>query len=284
MAYTCFKLLQEGKVAHIQLCRPEKRNSMIPEFWEELPRLIREIDQSGQTRAIVISSEGPHFTAGMDLTTFAEMGNSLGAGESEVHQEASKGLGFIQYVDYLQHTFSVLEECRVPVLAAIQGGCIGGGVDMVTACDMRYATKDAYFTIYEIVIGMTADVGTFPRILNHLPEGIVRELAYTGRKMSAEEAKSLGLVNRIYDTQEEMISSVLEIAEDIAAKAPIAVHGAKQIITYARDHSTQDSLKQIGLWNASMLNQSEIMEAMMSKQMKKEGNFAPLPPVRNKKA
>ena len=281
MTYTCFTVSDEDHVAHIQLSRPEKRNAMIAEFWSELPEIIQELDKEGTTRAIVISSTGPHFSAGMDLAAFAEMGSELGAGETEAQKAASRGLGFYQHVKNLQGSFTALEKVRIPVLAAIQGGCIGGAVDMVTACDMRYCTKNAFFTIYEIIIGMTADVGTFPRILNHLPEGVVRELAYTGRKMSADEAKSYGLVNQVFDTQDELLAETLNIARDIAAKAPIAVHGLKNIITYARDHSTDETLDYIGLWNASMLSQSEIMEAMTAQQTGNPGNFAPLP-VRKK--
>ncbi len=282
MTYTCFDVSTDNHVAHVQLCRPEKRNAMSAEFWHELPSLIRDLDKDGDTRVVVISSTGPHFTAGMDLAAFGEMGADLGAGTTDAHKQASRGLGFFQHVKDLQDSFSALEEARIPVLAAIQGGCIGGGVDMISACDMRYCSEDAFFTIYEIIIGMTADVGTFPRILNHLPEGVVRELAYTGRKMSAHEAKSFGLVNEVYKNQEELLEGVMKTAHDIAAKAPIAIHGLKDIITYSRDHNTKDSLERIGLWNASMLSQSEIMTAMAAKQTGTPGDFAPLPPLKNK--
>jgi hypothetical protein len=175
-----------------------------------------------------------------------------------------------------------LKLCRLPVLAAIQGGCIGGGVDLVTACDMRYATRDAFVTIYETKIGMTADVGTFPRIVKLIPEGLVREMAYTGRRVSAEEARDMGLVNRVYDTHEDMLAGVMEIAREIAANAPLAVHGCKRAITYARDHSTQEGLEWIGMWNASMLQNDEIMEAMTARHESRPAEFVDLPTVRNK--
>ncbi|WP_306249930.1 crotonase/enoyl-CoA hydratase family protein [Parvularcula sp. IMCC14364] len=280
MAYTCFDVSHDNGIAHIQLSRPEKRNSMILEFWDELPELVREIDKDGSTRVIVISSTGPHFTSGLDLGAFAGATTNKGAGQNEVHQQATAGLGFYQNVLRMQDCFTALEKARVPVLVAIQGGCIGGGVDMVTACDMRYCTADAFFTIYEINIGMTADVGTFPRILNHLPEGVVRELAYTGRRMSAAEAQSLGLVNSVYDDQDAMLEGVMATAREIASKPPMAIYGCKNIITYARDHSTEDTLDYIGIWNATMLQQSEIMEAMKAKQTGEPGAYAPLPPFR----
>jgi len=182
----------------------------------------------------------------------------------------------------MQDSFNALENCRLPILAAIQGGCIGGGVDLITACDMRYATADAFLTIYETKIGMTADVGTFPRIVKLMPEGVVRELAYTGRRMPAAEAQQLGLVNRVYDDHQALLAGVMEIAHEIAANAPLAVHGCKRAIQYARDHSTQEGLEWIGMWNASMLQNDEILEAMSAAQEKRSGDFADLPIIRHR--
>jgi enoyl-CoA hydratase len=201
---------------------------------------------------------------------------------TDVARRRQKGANFLNMVTIMQDSFSVLETCRLPVLAAIQGGCIGGGVDLVTACDMRYATRDAFVTIYETKIGMTADVGTFPRIVKLIPEGLVREMAYTGRRVSAEEARDMGLVNRVYDSQEDMLAGVMEIAREIAANAPLAVHGCKRAITYARDHSTQEGLEWIGMWNASMLQSDEIMEAMTARQESRPAEFVDLPSVRKK--
>jgi enoyl-CoA hydratase len=203
---------------------------------------------------------------------------------TDVARRRQKGANFLNTVSIMQDSFSALEACRLPVLAAIQGGCIGGGVDLVTACDMRYATRDAFVTIYETKIGMTADVGTFPRIVKLIPEGLVREMAYTGRRVSAEEARDMGLVNRVYDTHEDMLAGVMEIAREIAANAPLAVHGCKRAITYARDHSTQEGLEWIGMWNASMLQNDEIMEAMTARHESRPAEFVDLPTVRNKVA
>jgi len=267
-----YTIAHDGPVATITLNRPEKRNALSAEFWDDFPSVIEDIDRSGDTRAIVLASTGPHFTAGIDLAAFGNTERqSLGA---------ARGLDFMQVVDRMQRTFTVLEEARVPVIAAIQGGCIGAGVDMATACDIRLCTADAFFTIYEIEIGMTADVGTFPRILNHLPEGVVREMAYTGRRMGAEEAERRGLVNRVTADPETCLAAAQELAREIAKRAPLAVHGCKRAITYGRDHSTADALEWIRLWNASMLQQSELMEAMRAKQTKTPGQFAALPPMR----
>ena len=177
----------------------------------------------------------------------------------------------------MQKTFSVLEECRLPVLVAIQGGCIGGGVDFASACDIRYASDDAFFTIYEVNIGMTADVGTFPRLVKLIPEGIVKELAYTGRRMSAAEAKSAGLVNAVFENQETMLDEVMKVAAEIATKAPLAVYGCKRMINYSRDHNTADGLDYIGIWNASMLQPEEMMEAIAANGERRQGDFVDLP-------
>lgn len=274
MTYKCFDLTIDNNIAHIRLNRPEKRNSMIPEFWEELPAAVQKIDHESLARVIVISSTGPIFSAGIDISMLADVG---GAPDKN---RATYGPEFYATVKRLQNSFNALENCRIPVIAALQGGCIGGAVDLITACDMRYGTADSYVTIYEIKVGMTADVGTFPRILNHLPEGIVRELAYTGRKMPAAECERRGLLNGVYDNQEAMMDGVMEIAKTIAQNPPLAVYGCKHMITYGRDHSTQDALDYVGVWNMSMLLPQEMMEAMQANAQKRAGNFADLPPIK----
>jgi enoyl-CoA hydratase len=282
MSYECFDVSIDENIAHIVLNRPEKRNNMSAAFWDELPAIIRDIDEKARARVIVISSTGPHFCGGLDVGMF--MAGDVKDDSTDVTRRRQKAANFLNSVSLMQDSFSSLETCRLPVLAAIQGGCIGGGVDLVTACDMRYATRDAFMTIYETKIGMTADVGTFPRIVKLIPEGLVREMAYTGRRVSAEEARDMGLVNRVYDSHEDMLAGVMEIAREIAANAPLAVHGCKRAITYARDHSTQEGLEWIGMWNASMLQNDEILEAMSARQETRPAEFADLPNIRKKVA
>jgi enoyl-CoA hydratase len=280
MSYECFDVTIDSQVAHITLTRPEKRNSMIPSFWRDLPIIIRDIDANVKARAIVISSTGPHFSSGMDLATFAPR-----TPKDEAEARAMRirhGASFYDGARHTQESFNALEECRLPILAAVQGGCIGGGLDMVTACDMRYATEDAFFTIFEVNIGMTADVGTFPRLVKQIPEGMVREMAYTGRRLSAIEAKEVGLVNKIYPDQETMTADCLAIAEEIASKAPLAVYGCKRMINYSRDHNTADTLDYIAIWNASMMQGPEMQEAMQAKSESRPGNFTELPQLREK--
>jgi enoyl-CoA hydratase len=275
MAYECFEVEVVERVAHIRMCRPEKRNSMIRAFWRELPEIVRGIDDAAEARAIVLSSTGPHFTAGMDLAVFAEE-------DGAAVPKAVRGARLYESIQMLQETFSCLERCRVPVLAAVQGGCIGGGVDMVTACDLRYATADAFFCVQEINIGMTADVGTFPRLAKVIPDGIAREMAYTGCRLPAQRAREVGLVNEVYADQAAMLAAVIETARGIAAKAPLAVYGSKRMLNYARDHSTADGLDYIGVWNASMFQPGEMAEAFAAQRDKRQANFTDLPPRRTK--
>jgi enoyl-CoA hydratase len=279
MSYECFDVSIEEGIAHIRLSRPEKRNAMSPSFWSDLPQIVRDIDENAKARVIVISAETtddrPIFSAGIDVSMFSSGGVSGNDKNNPVH-----GADFYQNVLRLQDSFNALEDCRIPVIAAIHGGCIGGGVDLITACDMRFGTHDAFITIYEINVGMTADVGTFPRILNHMPEGVVRELAYTGRRMPADECERRGLFNATYATEAEMMEAVMAMAREIATKPPLAIYGCKRIITYSRDHSTADTLDQIAVWNMSMLIPSEMMEAMVAKGQKRPAVFADLPKVK----
>jgi len=282
MNYSCFDVSIANDVAHIVLNRPDKRNSMIHEFWDELPTIVQSIDQNSTARVIVLSSTGPHFTSGLDTSIFGSSVESSDNPEDVEKSKRQRSAKLYDTIKHMQKSFTCLEQCRIPVIAAIQGGAIGGGVDLVTACDLRYMTEDGFLSIYEINIGMTADVGTFPRITHLLPEGIVKELAYTGRRISAQEAKQHGLVNEIYTDHEAMLEATMGIARQIATKAPLAVYGSKKIINYSRDHSTADSLDYISLWNASMLQPDEISEAFAAAQEEREGDFVDLPAARQK--
>lgn len=277
MSYTCFDVTIENHIAHVVLNRPEKRNSMNADFWRQLPEIINDIDNESKARVIVISSTGPHFSAGLDLSSFQGIVDSP-SDEDREKQRLQRATAFYNNVLHMQKSFSCMEEARIPVLCCIQGGAIGGGVDLATACDIRYATEDAFLTIQETNIGMTADVGTFPRLVKLIPEGYVRELAYTGRRVSSREAKQMGLINEVYPDHESMMTAVMSIAAEIATKAPLAVYGCKRMINYARDHSTADGLDYIAIWNASQLNLEEIQEAISANAEKRPGNFAALPP------
>lgn len=284
-AYTCFNVETKDKVAHIQLKRPDAFNTMTRAFWNELPAIVNEINDEASARAIVISSTGKHFSAGMDLSVFTDGPNATGggaAGEGGARGETGRVRSNLRNeVHRLQKTFGCLDEARMPVLMAVQGGCIGGAVDLSTCADMRYATKDAFFVIQEINLAMTADVGTFPRLCHLLPQGMVRELAYSGRRLPAQKAWELGYVNELFDTQEQMLKHVLELAGEIATKSPLAVYGSKVMINYARDHSINDGLDYIATWQAGMYNPSaDMMESFKAKQEKRAPVYADLLPLR----
>jgi enoyl-CoA hydratase len=278
MTYRCFDVTIADGIAHLQMKRPDELNSMVPEFWRELPTIIEEIDVQAKARVIVISSTGKHFTAGMDLANFA--GST--AGTSLATMERGRRAANLRYhVLDIQHSFNVLDVARMPVLVAIQGGCVGGGVDLASACDCRYATEDAFFVVQEINIGMTADVGTFPRLCKLLPQGMVRELAYSGRRLPAKKALEFGLVNEIFPSQEAMLKHVMTLAKEIAEKSPLAVHGSKVMINYARDHSIADGLDYIATWQAGMYNpETDMREAMVAKKEKRAAQFGDLIPIK----
>ncbi len=275
--YECFEVTIDDNVAHIRLIRPEKRNSITTAFWEELPEIVADIDNNSKARVVVISSTGPHFCAGLDISSLGSVGEKKPSGQEEKTQ---RNAAFYHNVLHLQNSFSCLETARIPVIACIQGGAIGGGVDLAVACDMRYATEDAFLTIQETNIGMTADVGTFPRLVKLIPEGFVREMAYTGRRVDSNEANRVGLVNAVYPDQATMLEEVMKVAREIASKAPLAVYGCKKMINYARDHSTADGLDYIAIWNASMFKPEEIFEAMSANAENRQGEFASLPKIK----
>jgi enoyl-CoA hydratase len=266
-SYSTLSISIADEIAHIQLCRPKELNSMIEVFWTELPEAVRYIDEHALARVIVISAQGKHFSAGMDLTVFQNMGASF-KGEPARRAEA-----FRRHVLHLQDAFNALEEARMPVLVAAQGGIIGGAVDMISACDIRYCTDDAFFCIKETEIGMTADVGTLQRLPHLIPQGLVRELAYTGRNMMSQEALSSGLVNRVYKDQETMLNEVMKIAKTIAGHSPMAIAGCKEMINYTRDHSVNDSLNYMATWQSGMLQMPDVMEAMTAGQQKRQPVF-----------
>jgi enoyl-CoA hydratase len=274
--YECFDVDITDNIAHVVLKRGDELNTMTPAFWRELPEIVNGISDSGDARVIVISSTGRHFCAGMDLSVFT--GGGLGGGGSDVEmgrQRAGLRLGAMT----LQRSLSSLEEARMPVLAAVQGGCIGGAIDMITAADCRYATADAFFCIQEINIGMTADVGTLQRLPKLIPEGVAREWAYTGDRIPAARAQEVGLVNEVFDTHDDLLNGVMDIAGRIAKQSPLAIWGTKEMVNYTRDHSTADSLNYIATWQTGMFQPADMMEAFAAKAEKRDGEFQNLPPV-----
>ncbi|MBK8071580.1 MAG: enoyl-CoA hydratase/isomerase family protein [Ramlibacter sp.] len=270
----CFTLEHHDHIAHLVLNRPEAMNTMNPQFWRELDDTLTQLHRQGTARALVISSTGKHFSAGMALETF---GGAITMDDASPEGRAA----IADMLAELQGTFTKLETLRIPVIAAIQGGCIGGAVDMVTACCIRYATADAFFCIQEINIGMVADVGTLQRLPKLVPLGVVKELAYTGRRLPAARALGYGLVNEVFDTPEAMLAAAMQCAREIAAKPPVAIWGTKQVIHYTRDHSVDDSLRQMGWVQGAIWSNAHVREAVGAMKAKRQGEFPPLAALRN---
>jgi enoyl-CoA hydratase len=270
----CFTLTQHDHVAHLVLNRPERMNTMDPVFWRELDEALARLHAGSGARALVISSTGRHFSAGMALETFG--------GEALLDDATAQGRAAIHdLLADMQATFTRLENLRMPVIAAIHGGCIGGAVDMVTACCIRYANADAFFCIQEINIGMAADVGTLQRLPKLVPLGIAKELAYTGRRMPAARALACGLVNEVFASPEATVEAALQCAREIAAKAPVAIWATKQAIHYARDHSVDDALRQMGWIQGAAWSNANVHEAVRALKDKGTGEFPDLPPLRS---
>ena len=249
--FETLSLALADKVATVHLNRPDKANAMNAAMWRELQVCFEWLDAEPGVRVVILAGEGRHFCSGIDLGMFSNL-------VSPASDPARRAEHLRQSILAMQDNLSALEKCRKPVLAAIHSLCIGGGVDLTCCCDMRYASADASFSIREIDIGMTADVGTLQRLPHLIPQGVARELAYTGRDMNAQEARELGFVNRVFDDRDALLEGVRGVALDIAGKAPLAVRGTKEMMLYARDHSVADGLNYIATWNAGMLSQVDL--------------------------
>ena len=276
--YKCFQVDIENHIANLVLSRPNELNTMSRDFWVELGDVLEEINKNSEVRVVVMSSTGKHFCAGMDLNAFSNGVDNIPDEKKPDH--ARIGEAVYRVAKELQEYISTLEKIRVPVIAAIHGGCIGGAVDLVTACDIRLASDDAFFCIQEINIGMAADVGTLQRLPKIIPDSKMREMAYTGRRMYAGEAKETGLVSDTYKSQEDMLKAANSLAKEIAAKSPVAIYGLKAVMNYSRDHSVSESLEYNALWSGAMLSQKDMTEAMTANIEKREASFNDLVDVK----
>ena len=260
---------REGGVAHVELDRPGKFNAMDGEMFGAIGDAFRSLGSDSKVRAILLSGRGRHFTAGLDLhyasSQFPPSDDPGRAAEAR-----------LRHIGWLQDAFTAAEEARPPVIAAIHGGCIGAGVDLVTACDIRLAAEGAFFQVAEVDVAITADLGTLQRLTRLIPEGIVRELAYTGRRMEAEEALRLGLVNRIAGDRDAVIAAGLELAGAIAAKSPLAVAGAKMSLNYSRGRTVEEGLRHVALWNAGALVSADLTAAVKARLDKDRAEFGDL--------
>jgi enoyl-CoA hydratase len=269
--------LQASGIAHLQLNRPERLNTMAPAFFPALRDAVQGLNAAGQARVLVLSSTGKHFCAGMDLEVFT--------GPNDLAQMLSTGtararLAFQDGLRQLMACFDVLENARFPVIAAVQGGCIGGGLDLATACDLRLCSADAFFTVQEIHIGMAADLGVLQRLPKLVPPAVAREMAYTGARVGAERALAVGLVNAVLPDAQATLAAAFKLADEIAAKSPLAIAGSKRALNYAVDHPTADALDQMALLQSAIFDIGEMGQAITGWKAKKAAAFAALDAVK----
>jgi len=268
MPYQRLNVTLEQSVAVVEFNRPGRANALDLPMWHELRDAMRWLDGTPEARVGVLRGAGAQFTAGIDLALLA----GLSAETADPCDGRARDKLRRAIID-MQDTISAIERCRKPVLAAIHGACIGGGVDIATACDIRYCSADAVFSVREVDVGLTADVGTLQRLPKLIGEGMARELAYTGRNVDGREALAMGLVNRCYDTPEDLAAGVGGIAAAIAAKSPLAVRGSKEMITYARDHTVADGLNYVATWNAAMLMSADLAEALAAMRERRPAKY-----------
>jgi enoyl-CoA hydratase len=265
-----FTLETESGVAHLRLCRPERLNTLSPPFFPALRDAVRGLDAAGATRVLVVSSTGRHFCAGMALDVF-------GADDALLSTSTPRGrLAFQAALKHLMESFTALDEARFPVICAIQGGCVGGGLDLATACDIRVCSADAFFTVQEIAIGMAADLGVLQRLPKIVAPGIAREMAYTGDRLGAERALAVGLVNQILPDADAAVAQALALARRIASRSPLAIAGSKLALNHARDHGTAAALEQMTLLQSAIFDTGEIAAAIDAWKNKRDAAFEPL--------
>lgn len=266
--YKAFRVELKDKIAHVVINRPEKFNAMNDDFWREIIDIFRWADDTDEVRVVVLSGAGAHFSSGIDVSLLAQMAGRFGA------DPARNADLMRRRIIELQGSINAVDVCRKPVLAAIHGYCLGGGIDLITACDMRYATADAKLSIREVDMGLAADIGTLQRLPRIIGDGLARELAFTARDISGEEARSIGLVNRTYADHDALMAGVFDIAREIASKSPVAVRGTKRMLSFMRDHSIDDGLEYVATWNAAMLQSPDVRAAVSAFVTKQKPEFA----------
>lgn len=258
-------------VFSVELNRPEKMNAMSQVMWQEVGEVFRGLDKDAECRVVLLSGAGKMFSSGIDLGDFMKIG-SLIYGEDDL---ARKAINVYHFVREFQDCFSELQNCRKPIIGCIHSACVGGGVDLITATDVRLATNDAWFCVKEVDMGLAADVGTLqrlPKVIGN--QSLVNELCLTARKLKSEEAERCGLVSRLFSDKEAMMDSALDMAKQIAAKSPVAVQGTKIHLNYSREHTVEEGLKYISTWNMSMLQSEDLMKSAMA-AMDKTSTEAP---------
>ena len=258
----------EDKVARVTLNRPNKANALNGRSWSEIGQAFEWCNDTPEVRAVVLSGEGKNFCAGID---FALIGEIVAGANAE--PDGKKQAFLRKKIKSLQACFTQLERCEKPVIAAVHGSCFGGGIDLISAADLRFATADARFCVKEIDLAIVADVGTLQRLPHSVGQGLARELALTGREIDGEEAARIHLINRTLPDREALLSHAVEMAKLIASKSPMAVRGTKAVLNYSRDHSVDDGLDYVATWNAAMLLSADAQEAFGAMMQKREPTY-----------
>lgn len=267
--YECFALSVENGVAHLQLNRPDKANSLTRAFWSELPDAITALSHSGQVRAMVISAQGKVFCGGLDMQMFSTA--------KEFHASNPQEREVLQVnLERMQGALNALERARFPVIAAVQGACIGGGFDLIAACDLVFASQAASFRIEETNVGMMADLGVLQRLPRLIPAGVARYLALTGDTLQVDEAHRLGLLAKVFATPEELLAGAFVAAQKIAERPPIAINGIKRAMLYSRDHGVYESLQHTVLLQSSILSGQDILRSVGARKSGTPAEFADL--------
>ncbi|MFE8601749.1 crotonase/enoyl-CoA hydratase family protein [Archangium violaceum] len=257
-AYQSLRIEQSDGIAELVLTGPGKGNALGPDFWREMPEALRALDADDSVRVILLRGDGSNFTYGLDLMAMTESLGPLILGEGNLALERTK---LLQLIEKMQAATEGLARSRKPVLAAVHGWCIGGGMDLIAACDFRYCSREAKFSLREVRVGITADLGALQRLPRIIGEGNARELAYTGGDVDADRALQMGLVNQIFATPEELLASARATARKIADNPPLVVQGAKQVMEYCADKSVADGLRYVAVWNSAFLQSHDLAEA-----------------------
>ena len=261
-AYTTIRIDRRGHVAEVVLNTPDRLNAMSIKFFHEIKAAFEQLDLDPEIRAVVIWAEGRLFTAGLDLKEAASGILGGNAGNGGGRSLGARNYAFYRTIKELQDCFTAIAQCRKPVIAAIHGKCIGGGVDLITACDIRLCSADASFSIYETKIAIVADVGTLQRITPIVGKGMAREMALTGRFLPADRALACGLVNEVHADKNALLAGARAMAEEIAANSPLAVQGVKAVLDYSDEHSTAEGLEYVAQWNSSFVQTNDVAEAV----------------------
>jgi len=265
---TVLTIERTGHVATLWLDNPARRNAMGPAFWDDLPAIARALSDDPEVRAVVLAGKGPHFTTGLDLTAFGDLGGGDGGSS-----EAQRRQRTLRMIRRMQGSITALAECTKPVIAAVHGYCLGGGIDLITACDVRLASAEAVFSVRETRIAIVADVGTLQRLPGIVGEGHVAELAFTGKDIPAARAKEIGLVNDVHPDAGAVVAAAQAMAAEIAANSPLAVQGTKAILQQRRGRAVAEGLDYVSLWNAAFLQSNDLMEAMAAFVQKRPPRF-----------